>query len=111
MIRLLGLSGLLRLLLAELGNLNLDGLVDTPLQLRAVAYHEQQFEPDEQGSQEDRLEEVVKQCRGPPLKLAVADKLRDPGDNIYRDGNLVRADGVLQPEVVGPSGGSEADEC
>ena len=108
---LLGLLGLLRLQLAELGNLDHDGLVDALLELWPISCDEEQLEPDEQGRQEDGLEEVVQQRRRAALEFAVANKLGDPAHDVHRDGNLVGTGGILQAEVVGTGGRSQADEC
>lgn len=66
------------LLLPELGNVLKHQFLDTSLQLRSIAEGEQGFQPDEQGSQEDRLEQIVQQSRRTTLKLPVANELCYP---------------------------------
>lgn len=107
---LLCLLGLFSLPRAELGNLNRDSLVDTLLELGAVSDHEKKLEPDEQGSEEDGLEEVVQQGGGSTLELAVADKLRDPAYDMDGKGGLVGTLRVLDAEVVCACRGGEADQ-
>lgn len=47
------------LAVSELGNLDLDGLVQTTLEFWAIAKEEQNLHPYEQRGQDDRLEKVV----------------------------------------------------
>lgn len=81
-----------RLARPELGNFLVHLLLHPALQLLPVAKGEQQLQPHKEWRQENSLQQVVQQRRGPVLKLAVADKLQDPRGNVCRCG--VGGDGM-----------------
>lgn len=92
----------------ELGNLDLDLLVDASLKLGTIAEDKENLEPDKHGSQEQGLEESVKQTGGATLKGAVADELRNPGQNVDANGDLKGLLGVLQAHVARKSRAADA---
>lgn len=94
----------------KLGDLDLNGLVDTLLELGSVPDHEEKLEPDKQRGEEDGLEQVVEQGGRPPLELAVADELGQPAHDVDGDGDLGDWRRALQAEVVGQGGGAKADQ-
>lgn len=94
----------------KFSNLLLNNLVNTSLELSAIAELEEKLEPDKQRSQEDGLQQVVEKCRGTLLERAVADKLQDPAGDVGAEGDLIRHNRVLKPGKV--AGGSDGEaEC
>lgn len=101
--------GAILLTLPELLNVLLHGLVDATLQLWAVSARKENLKPDEKGSQEDGLDEIVQKSRRPPLKLAVSNKLRYPAHNVDRSRPVVRSSSVGRRQVVRKGGCTEED--
>jgi hypothetical protein len=99
----------LLLALLELLDLLVDRLVYSALQFRAVAKREQDLEPDEEGSQEDCLYEVVQQRRCSSLKLAVSDELGDPACDVDCAGPGVRGCAIRGRKVVCERGAANED--
>lgn len=79
----------------ELLNLDLNLLVHTSLQFGPVTKLEEHLEPHKHGGKEDGLDEVVEQSRGPALKGAMADELKDPADDVESQGTLEGRLGTL----------------
>lgn len=104
------LAGLV-LRLPELGNLRLDSLLDPVAELGTVAEHEEEFQPDEHGRQEDGLEETLRKGRGTALKLAVADELGNPADDVDSSCDLRRGRWGDGEEVVAHGCPSKQDDC
>lgn len=88
------------LLLTELGDFDLHVLVHPRLQLGPIAKEEQNLHPDKQRCKQQGLDEVIQQRRSTTLKLAVADKLRQPGDNVDATGPVVHIHSVGSEQVV-----------
>jgi len=53
------LFGFLRLLRSELGDFNLDGLVDAGFELWAITDHKEELEPNKQRREKNGLKEVI----------------------------------------------------
>jgi len=93
----------------ELGNLDLDLLLDACLQLLAIAELEEDLEPDKHGGEEDGLDEIVEQGGRTALKGAMANELGDPRDDVDDEGELEGGLGVLEAHVIGEGGAADAE--
>lgn len=91
----------------KLGDFLLNALLYTSLELRAVSDLEEELEPDEHRSEEDSLNEVVKESGGALLEGAVADELGNPGDDVDAKGDLEGAGRILETRVTSECGASE----
>jgi hypothetical protein len=96
--------------LVELGNLDLDGLLNASLQLTAVTQLEEELKPDKYGGQEDGLNQIVKQGRSSTLKKTVPNELGNPADNVNGQGSLEGGIRVLDAEEVGKGSAGKAHE-
>jgi len=73
----------------ELADVLLDSRVESSFQLRPVAEHEQNFQPDEERGEEECLDQVVEQSWGTTLEDTVADELSHPGEDVDAKGDVV----------------------
>lgn len=79
----------------ELGDVLLNSRVKSGLQLRPIAEHEEDLEPDEEGSEEEGLDHVVEEGGGTTLEDSMADELRDPGEDVDTDGDVVGGHAIV----------------
>lgn len=102
------LFGLFRLA-PKLFNLDLDLLVHTSLQFRAVAKHEENLQPNKHGGKEDCLDEVIEKGRGTAFVNAVTDELEDPTDDVKSQSSLKSRRRVLLTQVIAKSSTADAE--
>ena len=76
-------------LFLELADILLNSCVESSLQLRPVAEHEQDLQPHEEWSKEESLNKVVQQSWSTALEDTVADELSHPGEDVDAEGDVV----------------------
>lgn len=86
--------------LSVLNNLFLNALVHTVLKLASIAQLEEDLKPDEHGSKEDGLDEIVQESGGAPLEFAVSDKLRNPADDVKNESTPESSIRVVLMQIV-----------
>lgn len=97
--------------LSVLNNLFLNALVHTVLKLASVAQLEEDLKPDEHGSKEDGLDEVVQKSGSTALEFAVSDKLRNPAHYVKNKSTSESSIGVLLVQVVAVGRAAHAECC
>lgn len=85
----LALPSFVLLVSLEPGHFLLDRSIQSRLELGPVTKMKQNLQPDEEGSQEDRLDKVIKQRWGSSFEDTVPHKLHEPGDDVYSNGNII----------------------
>lgn len=70
------------------------------LQLRAIPEEEQNLHPDEKGSEQQSLHQIIQQCRGPFLEGTMADELRQPRNHVNATKPVVGARAVGTEKVI-----------
>ena len=95
------------LLRLEFLNLSLNVLIQPRLQLLSIPKLEQNLHPYKERRQEERLNEVIQQCRCPPLVLSVPDELGEPAHDMDCDSYLIRERVVVGGKIVGEGCGGD----
>lgn len=96
-------------IIPELLDILLNRHINPRLELRPVAEHEENLHPDEERRQKQRLHEVVEQRRRAAFEDPVADELRQPGEDVHAQRDVVGRHAVIGRQVVGVRRAADED--